>query len=111
MATNTFKRYASRSVGTSATAVGAYTVPANTQVTMIGLSIANVTNTALSVTATLYDGADSTNIVKNAPLLSGSTIIIAGGDQKIVMQPGDQIRVSSTVSSSIDAILSILEIA
>lgn len=108
---NTFKRFTSRNLGTAATAVGAYTVGAGIQVTLIGLSIANVSNTPVTVTAVLYDGTNSTTLVKNAPLLVGSTIVIAGGDQKVVMEPNDQIRVSSSVSSSIDAVISLLEIS
>lgn len=108
---NTFKRFTSRNIGTAATAVGAYTVGSGKQVTLIGLSIANVSNTALTVSAVLYDGTNSTSLVKNAPLLVGSTLVVSGGDQKIVMEPNDQIRVSSSASSSVDAVISLLEIS
>jgi hypothetical protein len=107
---NNFRRYASRNVGTAPTAVGAYTVGASTQTTLIGLSVANVANTPCSVTAVLYDGVDSTHLIKNAPLPIGSTLIVAGGGQKVVLMPGDQIRISSTVSASVDAVISLLEI-
>lgn len=108
---NNFKRFASRNIGTAATAVGAYTVDAGKQVTLIGLSIANVANNAVTVSATLYDGTNSTHLIKNAPLPVGSTLVVSGGDQKIVLEPNDQIRVSSSASSSVDAIICLLEIS
>ncbi len=107
---NNFRNYKSRAVGTAPTAIGAYTVSANTQVTVIGLSVSNIANTALSVTAVVFDGTNSTNLVKNAPLPIGSSLVIVGGDQKVVLQTNESIRVSSSASSSIDAIMSLLEI-
>lgn len=107
---NNFKNYKSRAVGTAPTAIGAYTVVANTQVTVIGLSVANVSNTALSVTTVIFDGTNSTNLVKNAPLPIGSSLVVVGGDQKVVLQVGESVRVSSSASASIDAVMSLLEI-
>lgn len=107
---NNFKRYTSRNIGTTAVSVGSYTVPTGRQVTLIGLTIANVTNSPVTVSAVLFDGTNSTHIIRNAPVLVGSTLIIAGGDQKVVLEPGDQIRVTSSASSSVDAIVSLLEI-
>lgn len=107
---NTFKRFLSRGIGTSATSVGSYVVAASTQTTLIGLSVANISASAVSITVALYDGTNSTHLIKDAPLLAGSTLIIAGGDQKIVMQTGDSIRVTSTAVASVDAIISVLEV-
>ena len=44
MASN-FDVKTSRSVGTTATRIGSYTVAASTKTTVIGLTLANVTNT------------------------------------------------------------------
>jgi len=107
---NNFKRYTSRGIGTAPTTVGAYTVPGSTQVTIIGLSVSNTSNNAVTVTAVHYDGADATNLVKNAPLMVGSTIVIVGGDQKLVLQTGDSIRVNSSLASSVDVVMSVLEV-
>jgi hypothetical protein len=48
--------------------------------------------------------------VANAPISSGASLIPIGGDQKIVMITGDKIYVQSSAATSIDAILSIMEI-
>lgn len=107
---NTFKRYASRSIGTSLTAVGTYTVAASTQVTAIGLSVSNTSASQIDIDVTLYDGANDNYLVKTAPIPVGGTLVVIGGDQKVVMETGDSIRVVSSAAASCDAVLSVLEI-
>lgn len=108
---NTFKRKTSQNVGTSLTSVGSYTVGSATQTTVIGLVIANTTASAITVDCTHYNGTTDTYIVKSAPVPVGGTLVVVGGSQKIVLETGDSIRIKSSASSSIDAIMSILEIA
>lgn len=105
-----FKRKVQASVGTVITAIGGYTVGAGLQVTIIGLTIANRTAGNIFVDVTLYNGATDYYIVKGAPVPAGGSIVIVGGDQKVVMEPGDSVRVLSDVAASADAIMSILEI-
>jgi hypothetical protein len=49
--------------------------------------------------------------VNNATVPIGGTIVVIGGDQKMVLKSGDSIQVSSSVAGSADAILSVLEIS
>jgi hypothetical protein len=108
---NTFKRHTSRSIGTSATAVGSYTVGSGTQTTIIGLTVANITASTINVDVAHVDSlTNSTHIVKDAPIPSGGSLVVVGGDQKVVMETGDQIKVTSDTASSADVIMSILEI-
>lgn len=107
---NSFKRKLSRSIGTSLTAVGSYTVGAATEVTVIGLAVSNKTASQVLVDATLNDGANDTYLIKEAPVPSGGSIVIIGGDQKVVLEVGDSIKVKSTAASSVDVVMSILEI-
>ena len=107
---NTFTRKLSRSIGTTATRVGSYTVAASTSTTAIGLSVANTSTAAISANVYHSDGTNNTYIVYNAPIPAGGSLVAVGGDQKIVMETGDGIFVQSTVASSADVILSILEI-
>lgn len=107
---NTFKRKLSRSVGTSLTAVGSYTVGASTQTTVIGLTVANTTAAQVLVDATVNDGSNDTYIVKSAPVPAGGSLVIIGGDQKVVLETNDSIKVKSDTASSVDAVMSILEI-
>jgi hypothetical protein len=105
-----FKRYLSRSIGTSATDVGSYTVGAATQVTCIGLTLANRTGATIEADASVYDASDETYLVKTAPIPSGGSLVVIGGDQKVVLEVGDSIRVTSNTAASIDAVLSVLEL-
>ena len=106
---NTFKNRTLRAVGTSAVDVGAV-VASSTQTTLIGMTLANITSAVISVTATLNDGSNTTHIVKDAPIPTGGSLIILGGDQKVVLMTGDKIIVTSNTASSVDVIMSFLEI-
>ncbi|MEK9896026.1 MAG: hypothetical protein VW518_06315 [Burkholderiaceae bacterium] len=107
---NTFKRKLSRSIGTSLTAVGSYTVASSTQVTVIGLAVSNTTASQVLVDATVNDGTNDTYLIKDAPIPVGGSLVIIGGDQKVVLETLDSIKVKSDTASSVDAVMSILEI-
>ena len=106
---NTFKNRTLRQVGTSPVDVGAV-VAASTQTTLIGMTLANVTSGVISVTATLHDGSNTTHIIKDGPIPTGGSLVILGGDQKVVLMTGDKIIVTSNTASSCDVIMSFLEI-
>lgn len=107
---NDFKRKLSRSIGTSLTSVGTYTVPSSTQVTVIGLDIANTTSSQVLVDATINDGSNDTYLIKEAPIPSGGSLVVIGGDQKVVLETSDSIKVKSDTATSVDVVMSILEI-
>ena len=106
---NTFKNRTLRAVGTSPVDVGAV-VAASTQTTLIGMTVANITSGVIAVTVTLGDGTNTTNIVKTAPIPTGGSLVVLGGDQKVVLMTGDKITVTSDTASSADIIMSFLEI-
>ena len=107
---NTFKRKLSRNVGTSPATVGSYTVGSATQTTVIGLTCSNNTATAITVDVALNDGANDHFMVKTATVPSGGSLVVVGGDQKVVMETGDSVKVTSSTASSCDVIMSLLEI-
>ena len=107
---NAFKNKTQRQIGTSLTAIESYTVGGSTETTVIGLTIANTTTVAIEVDATLNDGTNDFYIVKNAPVPAGGSLVAVGGDQKVVMMPGNSIKVKSDTATSADVIMSILEI-
>ena len=107
---NTFTRKVSRGVGTALTAVGGYTVGSSTQTTVIGLTVANTSAATINIDVTLNDGSNDTYVVKDAPVPVGGALVPIGGNQKVVLITGDSIKVNSSAASSVDAVLSILEI-
>jgi len=115
---NTFTRKVQKGIGTDANGVqvGSYTVAASpaTKATVIGLSVSNTTASSIDVDIVLSQAAGSTStdvsIGTNIPIPGGSTIILYGGDQKLVLEGGDMIKVRSSAATSCDVIMSILEI-
>ena len=107
---NTFTRKTSQNIGATATQIGAYTVGASTTTIAIGLTCTNTTGSAITANVFLANATANTYIVANAPISAGASLIPIGGDQKIVMITGDKIYVQSSAATSIDAILSIMEI-
>lgn len=108
---NTFKSAAAQAIGTTNTTV--YTVPSVTTTTLIGMSLANVisTNVSITVDVTITKGGTSTYLVKGAPISSGGTLVAIGGDQKLVLQTTDYISVKASAASAVDVIISMLEVA
>ena len=107
---NTFKNAAAAATGT--TEVSVYTVPSSTTTTVIGLTCANVTSTSpVKVSIRVYDTSASAHffIVKNAEVFEGGSLVTVGGDQKLVLETGDIIKVESDTASSIDTIVSVME--
>jgi hypothetical protein len=107
---NTFTLKTQKNVGATADIIGNYTVPSSTTAIVIGLTCTNTTGSAITANVFLANASANTYIVANAPISSGASLIPIGGDQKIVMITGDKIYVQSSAATSIDAILSIMEI-
>src|SRR5512137_1330576 len=106
---NTFKSYANKNVGTSAATV--YTCPSATQTTLIGLSMANTSTSPITTDAYVTRSAVNYYLVKGATVPVGGSLVIVGGDQKVVLQASDVLKVVNSASSSGDAFVSLLEIA
>jgi len=106
---NTFKNAVSSAIGTSQTSV--YTVPASTTSTVIGLTVSNIHSSAITVDVVITDTSASASvfIVKAATIPVGGALVPIGGDQKVVLETGDIIKITSNTASSADAIVSVLE--
>lgn len=98
---NTFKSFQSIAVTAESTV---YTGPASAQSTVIGMSVANTQNSPAYVSIKL----NNAHIVKNAPIPVGGSLVAIGGDQKLVVEAGDTVSVSS--DTLVDVVLSVLEI-
>ncbi len=107
-----FKSKISANIGLSASPTTVTdTVTASTVHTIIGLSLANTTSNNILVSAKLNKGGSSAHLVKDATILPGGTLVVAGGDQKIVLETGDTITAWSSASTSCDAVTSYLSSA
>ncbi|MDB9879721.1 hypothetical protein OAC87_04070 [Pseudomonadales bacterium] len=109
---NTFKVKTFGGGSTNAnTAMTVYTAPSSTSTTIIGLTIANIIATQVLVSVQLENN-DGNNVylIKDAPISSGGSFVPIGGDQKVVMEASDILKVTSNTANSVDSTLSILEI-
>ena len=105
---NTFTSYGNKSVGTSAATV--VTIGASTQTTVIGMSCANITSSPVTVDAYFTRSSVDYYLVKGATVPVGGSLVIVGGDQKVVLITSDVLKVVSSTASSIDVITSVLNI-
>ena len=105
---NTFTSYLTSQVGTSPSTI--VTVGAATQTTVIGMSIANVTTSP--ATCDVYITRSGTNyyLIKGATVAPGGTLVIVGGDQKVVLTTADALKVVTSLAASMDVITSVLNI-
>jgi len=106
---NTFKNYLTANVGTTATTV--LTGASGAQTTVIGMTVANTTTSSVTASVTLTSGATTVYLVKDATVPAGGSLVPIGGDQKVVVEASDVIQVQSSAATSLDVILSVLEIS
>lgn len=99
---NNFKGYQSAGITTETTII---TGAASTETTVVGLSVANVGAGEASVSIKV----NAAYMVKDAPVQVGGSLIAVGGEQKVVLEATDTIKVTSDVA--VDVIASTLEIS
>ena len=85
-------------------------VASGSEITLIGMTIANITSGVIAVGVKLINASNETWLVKDAPVPTGGSLVVLGGDQKVVLMTGDKITVKSDTASSADVIMSFLEI-
>ena len=107
---NTFKNSITGSVGTAGVKV--YESPAGTAATIIGVNVANAASQNISVSVMMRDvsGNKCVYLVKDALVIQGSSNIMVGGEQKIVLEATDFLSVTSSLANSADVIVSVLEL-
>lgn len=107
---NTFKNSIKGPAGTGGLSV--YTCPAATSATVIGVNVANILTQNIQVDVQITDDSATVTkyLVKGATIPQGSSTILVGGEQKVVLEANDSITVTSTVDNSVDVVVSVLEI-
>lgn len=103
---NVFKNQLKRNVGSSTETL--YTVPTGQKSIIIELDVCNTTNGAVTCDVTITKSGLDYYVVKGAPVPVGGSLQVISG-QKIVLEADDALKIKSSIASSIDAIVSILE--
>ena len=92
--------------------VGNYSVATGCVATVIGMSLANMnTTTAACVEIQVNSAtgpAGNISIVKGAPVPVGGSLVVVGGDQKVVINASQSMQIKAT-RGNVDVVMSILE--
>ena len=105
---NTFTSYVAKNVGTSASTL--VTVAAATQTTVIGITVANTSASAITCDVYFTRSAVDYYLIKGATVQPGTAFVPVGGDQKLVLTTSDALKVVTNTASSADVIASVLNI-
>jgi hypothetical protein len=100
-----FRRYVSNNVGTSAVTV--YTADSND--TVVGISIANVASATINVSVYITSGGNDIHLIKDTPIVQGSALQIIDGGARFVLQNLDALKVISDTASSADVWISAVD--
>ena len=105
---STFKNSVTGRIGTESRR--GYIAPGSTTTTVIGLSLANISTSGVEANVFMkVNTSFQAHMVKNAPIPVGGALGVIGGDQKVVLEAADEIRVTSSAADSVSAIVSVLE--
>ena len=82
---------------------------ANTFDAIIGIRLANTSGQTISVTVVIERSSNDFVIVKNAEILQGSSLELIDGGSKINLHSGDKVKAISSVGSSLDTVVSLID--
>lgn len=97
----------SRSVGTSATAIGGYSPSGASAAIISSICACNITGGSILVTIDLFDGTNATRLALNAPVAPGDALVMGGENMKIALVAGWNVRVTSNTAASVDASMAV----
>ena len=100
-----FRRYTSNDVGTSAATL----FTADSYDTVVGISVANVTASAVVASVYINDSTNDIYLVKDVTIPAGSALQVLDGGAKFVVQSGDALKVVSDTASSLDVWVSTVD--
>ena len=100
-----FRRYVFNNVGTSAETI--YTADSND--TIVGISVANVASATINVSVYITSGGNDIHLIKDTPIVQGSALQIIDGGARFVLQNADALNVISDTASSADVWVSAVD--
>jgi|TARA_Y100000004_G_C8817300_1_gene370316 tryptophanyl-tRNA synthetase len=105
---NAFKSSVNANIVTSGNTI--YTTPGSTESTLIGLTLSNKSSGTVTSNVFLRRSSVDYSILSNAPILTGSTLVPVGGEQKLVLEAADELKITVSANASVDVVASLLEI-
>jgi hypothetical protein len=114
--TSVFKNVLAANIGTSPNTVLTSNASANT--TIIGMSLTNTTSEPVLASIYLTDPngggigySTSAYYIKNVPIPGNQSLRVINGGEKLIVGPSTVIQILSNVDSSIDVVMSWVEIS
>ena len=107
---NTFKLKSANNLTTSLATK--YTVPSSTTAVVLSISFANTSNASKTVDIQIISDTDSNAnayLGKSLPVPAGGTLEIMQGN-KLVLETTDAIKARASANSSVDILISVMEI-
>ena len=107
---NTFKLKSAANLTTSLATK--YTVPSSTTAVVLSISFANTSNASKTVDIQIISDTDSNAnayLGKSLPVPAGGTLEIMQGN-KLVLETTDAIKARASAGSSVDILISVMEI-
>ena len=105
----TFRNKVVTQIGTETTEVLA--TNDNNRITVVGFSLANLTDGVVLIDITLRDADSATGYYAKEMILPPNTSLrVLNGGEKLILTPNNNLYVSANVDNSVDCILSTVEI-
>jgi hypothetical protein len=105
---NTFKSYPAKQITTAGQTI--YTTPFLTQTVGIGMVVSNTSKNPYAANVEILRSANTYSLVTGATIPVGGSLIVAGLDQKLILEANDSIIVTPTANNCCDVWLSIMEV-
>jgi hypothetical protein len=103
-----FRNKIANEIGTTPTNV--VVTPSNARLTVLGISLANLTNSIVVADVKVKSGSDEGFYVKDLIIPANTSARLVNGGEKLILTPDDVLIVKSNLDSSIDAVVSYVEI-
>ena len=100
-----FRRHVFNNVGTSPETI--FTADSND--TIVGISVANVASSTINVSVFITSGGNDIHLIKDTPIVQGSALQIIDGGARFVLQNTDALKVISDTASSADVWVSAVD--
>jgi hypothetical protein len=105
-----FKNKLQSAIGVSESVV--LTTLSNARTTVIGLSLTNTTPDLVLASIRITDTVSVTSAyyIKNVVIPANQSLRVVNGGEKLVLGPSTEVRIQSNVASSLDLVMSYVEI-
>jgi hypothetical protein len=105
-----FRNKLESGIGTTESLV--LTTPSNARTTVIGLSLTNTTPDLVLASIRVSDTVASTSAyyIKNVVVPANQSLRVVNGGEKLVLGPSTTVQIQSSVASSLDLVMSYVEI-